>query len=112
MTLEEQEKYKRMSEMMKQIKQPGVNATAFMGNTLSKVKKSLNDLGTTYTNPSFGVEKPKIYNNPNLKNTVPVGNLLLKSTLHKGTSPFANITNSDHKATQGKFGSKLFETDL
>ena len=77
MTLEEQEKYKRMSEMMKQIKQPGVNATAFMGNTLSKVKKSLNDLGTTYTNPSFGVEKPKIYNNPNLKNTVPVGNLLL-----------------------------------
>ena len=43
---------------------------------------------------------------------LPVGYLLLKSTLHKGTSPFANITNNDHKATQGKFGSKLFDTDL
>ena len=77
MTLEEKEKYKNLSEMMKKIRQPTIDATAFMGNTLSEAKDSLNDLGTTYTNPSFGVERPKIYNNPNLKNTVPVGNLLL-----------------------------------
>ena len=29
-----------------------------------------------------------------------------------GTSPLAKTTSNDHKATHGKFGSKLLETDL
>ncbi len=73
----EQEKYKRMAEMIKKIRQPSLNVFSSLGSSLSSAKNTLNDLGTTYTNPSFGVEKPEIYNNPNLKTTVPVGNLAL-----------------------------------
>ncbi len=69
MTLEEQLQYKRMSEMMKKINQPGIDATAFMGNTLSKAKKSLDDLVTIQSPLRTNEVQSKDYylNNLNLK---------------------------------------------
>lgn len=72
-----EQEYKRMATLMQEIQQPARDAAQFTGNSLSNIKSTIDNFFTTYINPSLGVEKPQIYNDENLKSTLPMGNLLL-----------------------------------
>ena len=72
-----EQEYKRMATLMQEIQQPTRDVAQFAGNSLSNIKSTIDNLFTTYINPSLGVEKPKIYNDENLKSILPIGNLLL-----------------------------------